>query len=442
MNKQNYKWEVLKIAIPIMLSSIINQIQMLIDRIFLGKLDVVYMSAVGNATTPMWTSMSVVFSLTVGATILASQAIGKNKKDKAIEYMASLIKYNNVIAFFLFLFWTFCSRLVYKAMGVGPEVIDYAVMYTVIYAPIFIMIGLGASINSLLQISSHTKPMLIIGFIRSMLNIVLDWAMIFGHLGFPAMGIKGAAIATTVAEFIGGIIYLFIITNSKHIEYRPSLKQIISAKFKLYAKSVKLGIPTASEDFAWNFGNLMLVKVLNAISSIAAGVYTIVFSIEILPVVFFGALGNATLTLTGKETGKKDFVQFHRIVNTVILWSIIFSAVILLCFMGFPKQLLGLFTKDVSILSAAFIYLTIVGIDLFPKSLNIIIGSGIRGYGDTKWMLYTQLFGTVFVISVASVFVFVFKLGIAGVFAAVVFDESVRCSINAIRYKRIGKKNE
>ncbi len=439
MNKQNYKWSILKIALTIMLGSLINQLQMLIDRVFLGKLDVVFMSAVGNATTPMWTTMNVVFTLAVGTTILASQAIGEGKKEKAIEYIASLFKYNNVIAIFLFFFWTFCPRLVYRAMGVGSDVIEFAIAYTVIYAPIFLITGFNASANSLLQISAYTKPLLIIGIIRSGLNILLDWAMIFGHLGLPAMGIKGAALATTVAEFIGGVIYILILVQSKHIEFRPSLKQIINSKFKIYVDSVKLGFPAASEDFAWNFGNLMLVRVLNAISSVAAGIYTIVFSIEIIPVVFFGALGNATLTLTGKETGKRDFVQFHKIVNTVVIWSITFSCVILLCFMGFPKQLLGLFTKDATILSSAFVYLTIVGIDLFPKSLNIIIGSGIRGYGDTKWMLYTQLFGTVFVVSVASLFVFVFKLGIAGVFAAVVLDETTRCSINAIRYKRIGK---
>lgn len=422
-----------------MLSSLISQLQMLIDRIFLGRLDVIFMSAVGNATVPMWATMSALFALTTGATILASQAIGEGKNERAVDYMASLFKFNNLISAALFFFWTFCPHLVFKAMGVAPEVIGAAVQYTVIYAPVFVLTGIGASVNSLLQICSYTKPLLVTGILRSALNVFLDWTMIFGRCGFPEMGVRGAALATTVSECIGGAVLAVIVVRSRRLEFRPSLRHVLSAKLKFYAESVKLGIPTASEDFAWNFGNMLLVRILNAISSVAAGIYTIVFSIEIIPVVIFGALGNATLTLTGKETGRKDFDQFHRIVRTVIFWSVCVSALCLVLFVAFPRSIMSLFTKDAAIIASSLVYLAIVGVDLFPKSLNIVVGSGIRGYGDTKWMLFTQLFGTVFVVSVANFFVFALKLGIAGVFAAVVFDEAVRCTVNFIRFRRIGK---
>ena len=108
----SYKRELIKIALPIMLSNLIAQFQMLIDRIFLGRLDVIYMSAVGNATTPMWTTMSMVFTIATGATILNSQAIGSGNKEKALEYTASTFKFNNVAAILLFLFWSFCSPIV------------------------------------------------------------------------------------------------------------------------------------------------------------------------------------------------------------------------------------------------------------------------------------------------------------------------------------------
>ena len=100
----NYKRDLLKIAFPIMLSNLIAQIQMLIDKIFLGRLDVVYMSAVGNATAPMWTTMSLVFTIAIGSTILISQAIGAGDKEKTFEYAASTFKFNNVIAIILFYF--------------------------------------------------------------------------------------------------------------------------------------------------------------------------------------------------------------------------------------------------------------------------------------------------------------------------------------------------
>ena len=83
------------------------------------------------------------------------------------------------------------------------------------------------------------------------------------------------------------------------------------------------------------------------------------------------------------------------------------------------------------------IYIILVAANLFGKSGNIIIGNGIRGYGDTKWMFITQTFGTVGVVGLSCLFVFVFKLGMLGVFIAVLCDEALRALINFIRFLRI-----
>ena len=89
--KTEYKNKLVKIFVPIMLSNLIAQIQMFIDRIFLGRMDILYMSAVGNATAPMWTTMSFVFSLSMGASILISQSVGEKDIEKAKDYAASMI---------------------------------------------------------------------------------------------------------------------------------------------------------------------------------------------------------------------------------------------------------------------------------------------------------------------------------------------------------------
>ena len=102
-----------------------------------------------------------------------------------------------------------------------------------------------------------------------------------------------------------------------------------------------------------------------------------------------------------------------------------------------PEQIIALFTKDTTVITTSSVYLLIVGINLFSKSANIIIGNGIRGSGDTKWMLFTQLLGTVGIVSVAAFFVFVCKLEIVGVFFAVLVDEAVRALVNLWKYIRI-----
>ena len=119
-----------------------------------------------------------------------------------------------------------------------------------------------------------------------------------------------------------------------------------------------------------------------------------------------------------------------------VIVALVMLVVCLIC----PKQLISLFTSDKTIIETCGLYLILMCMNLYGKSANIIIGNGIRGSGDTKWMFYVQIFGTIFVIACASFFVFVLKFGIAGVFFAVIADELVRSIINLSKFIRITKQ--
>ena len=94
--KSEYKNKLVKIFVPIMLSNLIAQIQMFIDRIFLGRMNILYMSAVGNATAPVWTTMSFVFSLSMGASILISQSVGEKDIEKLRELINSGLGFEEI----------------------------------------------------------------------------------------------------------------------------------------------------------------------------------------------------------------------------------------------------------------------------------------------------------------------------------------------------------
>ena len=436
--KSEYKNKLVKIFVPIMLSNLISQVQMIIDRSFLGRLDIIYMSALGNATAPMWTTMSFIYSLSVGASILISQAVGEKDLEKAKNYAASMVKYHNILPVIMFLFWTFCGSTVFKMMGVTPNVMKLCVTYTRIYAPVFLIIGLGASYGVIFQTSNYTKPLVTYGIIRSVLNIILDWLLIFGNLGFPRMEIIGAALGTTIAEFVGAF-YLMYVTIRKKDKFftSPGLKRIIASKIGPYIKSLRLGVNSALEDLLWNIGNLCIIRILNTINEMAAGIYSMVFTVEIIIVVIIAALGSGTLTITGEATGAKDHKLYRDVVKTAIRWSFCVAAITLIFISIFPKLPLRLFTTDEEVLRISVVYIILMAVNLFGKSCNIILGSGIRGYGDTRWMLITQSIGTAGVVSIAALCVFIFKLGILGVFIAVLLDEALRALINLIRFLKI-----
>ena len=208
-NKQ-YGKRLLILAFPIIMNNIIAQLQMIIDRIFLGHANDLYMSALGNVSSPVWTTMSFCNSLVMGASILISQSVGAKKREDIGEYAGAMLKYNNIIPIFLCFFWMIFPKPVFMILGVSDNVMPLCLGYVRWYAPLFLLTGLGGSLGVILQTSNYTKPLVVYGCVRSGLNIFLDWMLIFGNLGMPALGIKGAAIATVIAEYVGAI-YISVI---------------------------------------------------------------------------------------------------------------------------------------------------------------------------------------------------------------------------------------
>ena len=444
-NRQEYHLyfsRLLALAVPLILSNIINQVQMFIDRIFLGRADALYMSVLGNANAPLWTTMSVCFSIATGASILISQSVGAKDSTAAEEDSGSLLKFHNIVPFALFFLWCFGSHPIFSLLGVSEHLMPLCVDYARFSTPIFLLTGLGASLTVIFQTSNHTKHLAVWSVLRSLLNIFLDWVLIFGNLGFPVLGVKGAALGTTIAEYAGGIYLFAALLKSRKLSTRPSRSAIKNARFKRYLHSARLGINTALEDFCWNLGNLVIIRILNSINELAAGIYSIVFGVEVLAVVIVGALGSASMTLSGEAVGKRDARQFRGVCVCAYSLCIVIALLMTVASLLFPERIIEVFTKDDEIIRTSGVYLLFISLNLFSKSGNIIIGNGIRGSGDTKWMFFTQIFGTVFVVGAASLFVFAFHLGISGVFFAVMADEAVRCVINLTKYVRICRNGE
>lgn len=235
---------------------------------------------------------------------------------------------------------------------------------------------------------------------------------------------------------------MLIFVFSRHMPTRPPLNSVLKASFRPYLKSSKLGLPTALEDFAWNLGNIVLIKFLNEISIVAAGIYGAIISIELIAVSCIGGVGSGTLTLCSEAVGACNIKKYKS--TTLCAYIICFSISILtLCFcLFFPKQIISLFTKKEEIIAAGGLYLVLMCCNLYGKSGNIILGNAIRGSGNTRWMLCTQIFGTIFISGCAFVFVRILNWGIAGVYAAVITDELVRCGINFLKYRSILKHIE
>src|SRR4030042_1131529 len=176
---KKYFNKIIPISLPIIFQGFIFQLQTLINRAFLGNLKSEYLSVLGNVTFPYFTTISILFGISIGTTIVVSQNIGAKKIKEAKMYSEASISYNLLLSIILFFIWYFFSKSIFSIMGVDDALIDYCVSYIQILSISLIISGADTSIQSILLGIGLTKPILYSGVCKVVLNILLDWILIF-----------------------------------------------------------------------------------------------------------------------------------------------------------------------------------------------------------------------------------------------------------------------
>lgn len=426
--------QILRLAIPLILQQLCLQLQLWIDRAMLGHLDSAFFSAIGNAGTPYHMIVSAITAVCCGTAILVAQSVGAGDLDRVRKLSGASFLGNTLFSLAAFvLFFFFCEQI-FLLMGVQQPILEYSTAYMQVLAFSLLLLGPSATATAFLQGLGLTEIIMATGIAGNLLNIFLDWVLIFGKLGFPALSIRGAALATVLANFLStGLTLLFLLTSRK-ISVKPDLHKSLAVQLGTYRQVLKVGIPSGLEYALWNIGNLILVSFLNHIDTISAGIYTLVFSIETIPMLIYMGFANAGLTLVGQQTGARDMHQARRTGLLCLYFSLAVCIVVGVIFHVIPRQLLEIFTDDSHILTISAPFLRFVSWILFPKAVNNVIGLCIRGIGDTRWMLYTQIFGTFFMIFAGYCLIFPLGFGLKGIFITLLCDESIRCILNLFHF--------
>lgn len=426
--------QILQLALPLILQQLSLQLQIWIDRAMLGHINAEFFSAIGNTTVPYYMVTSIITAICGGTAILTAQGVGAGDHRQVRKMAESSFLGSSILSTVAFLFFFFCSGSLFRLMGIQPPILEYCISYIRVLSLSLLFLGSASSATAILQGFGLTKIIMAAGITGNLLNILLDWVLIFGHLGFPALEIEGAAWATVIANLVSAILSILFVFFSPQMPVKLRLSRSLLENLSHYRAVLRLGIPSGLEYALWNLGNMVLVSYLNRLNSMYAGIYTLVFSVESVPLLIYMGLANAGLTLVGQQTGAKSNRQVRQTGLTCLYFALAICLVTAGIFYSFPKELLSLFTNDGSILTTSAPYLQYVSWILFPKAVNNVIGLCIRGTGDTRWMLWTQIFGTLFMIGGGYYFIIVSGAGLAGIFTTLLLDELLRSIANLARF--------
>jgi len=218
LTKDNIPFLVRKLAIPASVGTLFQTLYNIVDTFFAGKISPEALSALSKSFPIYFIIIATSIGVSVAGTSLIANSIGKNNKKNILYYFSHIIIYGLIISIVITFLGLNYSEKVFYLMGSSSEVTNLGTAYTDIIFYGSILFILVVSLNSLLHAEGDTKTYRNVLIISFFLNIILNPIFIFGFLFIPALGVKGIAVATLIAQFVAFIIILIKITLNERVK--------------------------------------------------------------------------------------------------------------------------------------------------------------------------------------------------------------------------------
>jgi len=423
---------ILALAVPVIIETILQVLLSTADTYFISRINTTAISGIGLTSLIMNIYIAFFTAVGVGTTAVVSRYYGMQNYNKAAEAIKQSVILSVLISIILgFLSFIFSSQI-FKLLGASDEMQKYAIPYFNTVAVPSVVLSLILVLSSASRGTGDSKtPMAAVG-IASILNIILDYFLIFGFPGFKGLGILGAGIATTLSRIIACII-LF-----RSFRHRQNRKIKLTGSWKIDIKIIKIltgiGIPSGLEKLFMRLGQLMynsFIISLGTASYVSHNIAGTIESYTYLPAMGFGV---AAAALAGQSLGQGRPDRARRLGITSNILSICMMMVMGILLFVFSKNLVRIFTSDEEIIQLAASVLRIISVSQIFLSTSIVITSALQGAGDTRFPMYLTLTGIwVFRVIFGYIFAIIFKLGLTGIWISIVLDITAR---SIILYKR------
>ena len=432
--------EVLNIAWPVLTELLLGTLFGMIDMMMLGRIKdtaiaAASVAAVGITNQPLFIGLSLVQALNIGGTAMVARYIGSNKLDKVENTVKHIILLNQIFLVLpLSIFGLVFTQEIMVFMGAQPDTILVGVNYFRIILVGFIFQSFNFSLSAVLRGAGDTKTPMKVNLKANFINVFGNAVLIYGLLGFPALGVTGAGISTAISNMIATILLCTRLLSGKCM-----LKLNIKSHFKfdknIMYNLVKIGIPASLEQIAMRLGMMIFVKVVAGLGTLTFAAHQICLSILGLSFTPGQAFGIAASSLVGRSLGEgmpgkaDEYGKEARRIGSII------SSIMAIILFVFGPQLVGLYTKDPEIIRKSSIALKIIAVVQPFQSSQLILAGALRGAGDTVWPLVSAFIGVIGVrLILAYILVTTLGFGLSGAWIAVFVDQFIRWVLIYLRY--------
>ena len=388
--KPGFYRQVVMLALPIVLQNLITSALGMADTFMVGMLGEVPMAAVTLANIPLFALQMFIFGVQSGSSVLVSQYWGKQEME-AINRVLGVALWVVLVVSTLFAgVLLVCPVEFLSLFGNEPEVIALAAQYGSIAGLSYVCSAFTMMYVAAYRSMERPQLGLYILVVSMAANTFLNWVFIFGKLGAPAMGVRGAATATLIARLLE--ITIVILHMMKNRFFRVQLHLLLQPGLDMTRRFLKYGGLVVCNETMWGIGTSVFPTIMGhmAGSTEILAAYTIAGNVEkITMVVAFGLASTASIII-GREVGagRADrILDVGKALNTLAVMSGLTLGALLLLFVRFaaPAWVYPLFKLSPGAVSVASMMMTVMALSMPLKDFNTVNIVGVlRGGGDVK----------------------------------------------------------
>ena len=403
------------IAFPIILSSLAQNLISLADTIFLGNLGEVQLGAAALAVIFYQVVYMTVFGFGVGAQIMMARRLGQGQKHAIGRIFQHALWFCLATAL---LCWTlyqfFGESLIFSIVHTeetGRAVLDYLNVRVYGFPFAFACVAFNAFYVGI----ARTRNISIATLVMGIINVVLDYVLVFGVWGFPRMEMAGAALASVIAEICGLLTYILLTWFSGHLKtYSPF--RCFPLQIKLVGSLLQLSYPVMIQYFL-SFANYFLFFLfIESLGQHALAIANITRSMYVLFLIPTWGFASTTATLTSYLCGQGRTGDIMTVVKRCLLLVTLCVSVIVALYLPFNRQVLGIFTKDTLLAAESFAPSLVAILATYLMGIAQVVFNTILGRGRTKAGFFIEFANMVLYFLYGWIFIYIGHCSVAVAF--------------------------
>ena len=387
-NERREFWSLLlKLAVPIALQHLLINSLTFVDTLFMSQLGDIELAASGMANQWNWLLSMISFGICSGTALFVAQYWGAKKTDDIRRTYTVAATSGLVVSIIFSALALSFPGYIMRIFNSNPKVISTGSAYLKVAAFAYPATVLTSILCTVLRSTERVKLPMAVSMISTSLNIVLDYALVFGKFGLPKMGVTGAALATAISAWIGLAVLIAVSKIQDNIIIVP-LRKFFSFKKDDFKRFMTKASPVILNEFMWAMGTVTNNAIFSNTGHENYAACTILRTVESMCLIMFIGLNDGGAVIVGKTIGEGKFDKAYRCAKRLLIATPAISAVLAVFVIVFRENVIYLFNMSGNIskntLSIASLLIIIYAVELCFRNIPYtMICAVFRSGGDS-----------------------------------------------------------